>query len=282
MSAPSLCPRCGNLVGSDDDACATCGLKRGSATARATSGLNALSDRVSATGVFLGIIGAAFAGMIVMQGGIGISLFGGFGPETLLRSGALFPPLMHYANEWWRFVTAMLIHGGLLHIGMNAWVLWQLGPLCTHYYDQRRVVIFFVLGGLLGTTASFLNGNMSVGASGAVLALATAVIVKARLSGGAIDRILYAKLSGWVLFIFIIGFLGSGIIDAWGHFGGMVGGAVLGYALRNEHGWRGRLHAALFALSIAILVLGIGFGLWAAFDPERVTLYREIVRQSGR
>ncbi len=283
MNAPTLCPRCKNVVGADDDVCAVCGLRRGSASARATSGLQALSGRVTATGFFLGLIGVAFAAMVVMQGGVQLSLFTGFDWGVYLRSGMLYPPLIRLADEWWRFVTAMLIHGGIGHLAMNGWVLWQLGPICANYYDQRRVTIFFVIGGLVGTLMSFaFGGRPSLGASGAVLAVATAVVVKARLSGGAMDRYLYAKLSGWIVFIFIFGILGRHLIDAWGHFGGMVGGAVLGYLLRNEHGWRARVHMALFVVSVAILALGIGFALWAAFNPERMEIYRTLGEQLDR
>src|SRR5579871_6135301 len=48
--------------------------------------------------------------------------------DSLLRWGANFGPLTVGNGEWWRLVTCMFLHIGIIHIAFNMFVLWQIGP----------------------------------------------------------------------------------------------------------------------------------------------------------
>jgi rhomboid protease GluP len=50
-------------------------------------------------------------------------------PEQLLTWGADYGPAVLLGGQWWRLVTAMFVHVGIVHLGLNMWCLWNLGLL---------------------------------------------------------------------------------------------------------------------------------------------------------
>jgi rhomboid protease GluP len=78
-----------------------------------------------------------------MQAGLGGDALN-LDSRTLLLFGAKFGPLIG-AGQWWRLVTAGFLHGGLMHILMNSWVLFDLGATVEEVYGASRMyVIYFI------------------------------------------------------------------------------------------------------------------------------------------
>src|SRR6266498_2670774 len=50
-------------------------------------------------------------------------------------------------GQWWRFVTPIFIHTGLLHLIFNSYALWIVGPQVEKLYGAARFVILYVLTG---------------------------------------------------------------------------------------------------------------------------------------
>src|SRR5208337_3597456 len=88
---PQLCPGCGALVGIHATRCHECGTNLRFGLAAWSKGL------------------AEFFG--------GLSILWGMNGETLFRLGACYPPSIYQGHEWYRLITAMFLHGGLIHIG---------------------------------------------------------------------------------------------------------------------------------------------------------------------
>ena len=262
-----LCPRCGDLVGSEDDQCYSCGLRLGSPAHGLVSIQGSLRGLLrtygSATGVLMGFILVVYAGMVILNGGFmsreSTGLMGGFSLNTLLRCGAAFPNYVEHGQSW-RLVTAMFLHGGPLHVAFNLYVLYQLGRLSELYFDARRTFVIFFVSGFLGFVGSMLYGNFSVGASGAIMGLAGAILARARYGGGGFDRAVLGGLGRWVVLIVILGFIVPRI-DWVGHLVGLLTGGGVGYLLIREGGLRPRVHTALFVAAVVVTVVCIGLGL---------------------
>jgi len=133
-------------------------------------------------------------------------------------------------GEWWRLVTAGFLHGGLLHIGMNMWVLFDLGAQVEEVYGAARMLVIYFLstvgGFYLSATRSAAD---SVGASAALMGLMGAMIafgVFSRSSIGAEIRAMYVR---WVVIILVMGFVSRMRTDNWAHIGGLAVGFAVGY-----------------------------------------------------
>src|SRR5204862_6216364 len=76
-------------------------------------------------------------------------------------------------GQWWRFVTPIFIHIGLLHLLFNSYALWSVGPQVEKLYGGGRFVILYVLTGVAGVYGSYAYhpNTISAGASGAIFGL---------------------------------------------------------------------------------------------------------------
>ena len=118
-------------------------------------------------------------------------------PEQLMQWGANNAGSVLVQGEWWRIVTAMFVHVGVIHLATNMWCLWNLGLLAEPLMGSFGVVAVYVLTGAAGNLLSVLWNGLSynvahvphqgfdpltyfppgAGASGAVFGIAGALIV---------------------------------------------------------------------------------------------------------
>jgi len=96
---------------------------------------------------------------------------------TLFAFGAKYREAMVLDGQWWRLVTAGFLHGGLLHIAMNSWVLFDLGAQVEESYGSSRFLVFYFVSTVFGFLASFwFSNSLSVGASAGLMGLIGAMI----------------------------------------------------------------------------------------------------------
>lgn len=165
---------------------------------------------------------AIFLADAISRGRLGNSL-GDWGDE-----GALFGPAVA-AGDWWRPFTAGFLHVGLIHVGFNMFLLWQLGSLLEPAVKRVPFAVLYVLS-LLG--GSFLvlvisPDSVTVGASGAVFGLMGAAFVALRSRG--IDP--FSTGIGPLIVINLLFTFALPGISIGGHIGGLVAGAVGGVIL---------------------------------------------------
>jgi rhomboid protease GluP len=150
----------------------------------------------------------------------------------LLKWGANWGPLSLGAEPW-RILASNYIHGGIIHIALNMWCLWNLGFLAERVFDPWTYVLTYTFCGLAGSLASLWWHPLAVGvgASGAIFGLAGALIAALYLghlpiSKQAIQGTLKSLLTfaGYNLFF---GAVAQGI-DNSAHIGGLLAGLALG------------------------------------------------------
>src|SRR5690349_23883838 len=97
---------------------------------------------------------------------------------NLLAFGAKWNPLINQ-GEYWRFVTPVFIHIGLLHLFFNSYALWMVGPQVEKLYGGARFVLLCILTGICGVAGSYFYRpeGLSAGASGAIFGLFGVLLV---------------------------------------------------------------------------------------------------------
>lgn len=167
-------------------------------------------------------------------------LFRARGPRLLARCGAMWSEGLD-RGELWRLVSAAWLHGGWLHMGLNALALVAVGRVAEAIYGRSRMLWIFLLSAILGAASSWVSGTMvSVGASGGVFGLMGAAVVFGWRHPDALpeapSRFFRWKLLPWLLGNLAIGFIPplDQIIDNAAHMGGLVGGAALAAVVGNR------------------------------------------------
>ena len=189
-----------------------------------------------------------------------------FTGQVMVHFGANFGPFT-LSGQWWRLLTYMFLHEGLMHIAFNMWCLWDLGALCETLYGRwTYLAIYFVTGIAAGLTSVGWNpGVLSVGASGAIFGLAGALIASFYLGEFSVPRVaIQGTLRSLLFFVgfnVLFGSMVSGIDNAC-HAGGLISGLILGALIARlapqQDQPLGRVAVLLF---MAVIVVGSAVGV---------------------
>jgi rhomboid protease GluP len=177
----------------------------------------------------------------------------------LLGASGTFP--IDRLGRWWTLVSANYLHGSILHLLFNMIALRQIGSLVVEEYGVYRTYILYTGGGVAGFLVSYLAGiHFTLGASAAVCSLIGAALYYGKTRGGVYGQVVYKQILGWVIGLFLFGFLVPGI-NNWAHGGGLLGGILLALLL----GYRERREENLTQKSVAVacMVLTLGILGWA-------------------
>jgi membrane associated rhomboid family serine protease len=93
--------------------------------------------------------------------------------DTLIRIGAKYTPLMFGENQWWRLVSPMVLHAGVIHYAVNMLAFWFIGKAIEQSHGFIVTAFLFIVPAFGGTilSALFLRQYISVGASGGIFGL---------------------------------------------------------------------------------------------------------------
>jgi membrane associated rhomboid family serine protease len=169
-------------------------------------------------------------------------------------------------GEWWRIVTAMFLHGSVIHLGLNMLFLWWIGSPVEEAIGRARFALIYFVSGLAGSAgALILDPNaFTVGASGALYGILGAALVFERQR----HYVLGGSALGIIVLNLALTFTISGI-SIGGHLGGLAGGALSGLALSRlgtAHAAYGRPGVAGIAGVVAVGVLSVALAFWSVAD----------------
>jgi rhomboid protease GluP len=253
-------------VGAEQNRCGACGTSLTFSLAAASRGLAGLMPQphpvtklVIGLNFFMFVVCLAATYSATQQ----LSLMGSISGQVLFRLGSRDTVDLLFRQQWWRLVMPIFLHANLLHIGMNTWVLVDLGPALEELYGSARYLFLYVATGIFGFVAStawdivLQRPGASIGASGAIMGLAGLQLAISSQRGSAYFRMMRAALLRWIVIIFAIGFFMGGVDNA-AHFGGLVSGYLLGrvFADREPADSVERRRANLLALVALLTVVG--------------------------
>jgi rhomboid protease GluP len=137
-------------------------------------------------------------------------------------------------GEYWRLISPVLVHGTILHLALNMYALWIIGPIVEALYGSVRFLFLYLVCAAAGSAASYLVSPIpSVGASGAIFGLFGVLLVADRVHKPALTRgarSLTMQIGALIGVNLFIGFAIPGIDNA-AHLGGLLAGAWLGYVM---------------------------------------------------
>ena len=265
-----ICPDCMNeaSVGHQCPECVAEG-KRTQRPARTAFGGSVAGRGGIATKALIGInVGVALVSFLL--GGVGSVAGGGLGgllgtSTSLTEWGAVIgsavygnPAVEHGIahGEWYRLVTAMFLHYGLLHLALNMYALWILGRDLERVLGPLRFVGLYLLAGLGGNVAAYLfsaPNSATAGASTAVFGLMAAIFVILKRLNQSVAPILPVIVIN-IVFTFVIA-----SISVAGHFGGLIVGAIvaaiLAYAPRSHRNLVQGVGCAVVLLALLALAV---------------------------
>jgi|GEM_PF-524816 len=230
-----LCPACGNQNPMESPECVHCG----------TSLIDAVSDQYKAaseqrflqalftrsnpfTMIFIGINVGVFV-LMCLAGGFAVT---SVDPLVLLGFGAKQNNLIVEQHEYWRLVTSIFIHIGIIHLLLNNYALWIIGQEIERIYGSARFVILYLATGIVGSIGSYVFNPQatSAGASGSIFGLFGVMAAFAFRYRKEIPEFLSREIKRRVIPIILINLIfgfSVRIVDNSAHIGGLLSGIAL-------------------------------------------------------
>lgn len=177
---------------------------------------------------------AANIGVFALMAYSGVDLVQPDG-STLLNWGANFGPRT-MNGQWWRLLSCMFLHFGVVHLGMNMLVLWGLGRPAERFVGSVGFAIAYLLSGVAGGLASLAwhPEGISAGASGAVFGAAGTLLGFALLRRDTVPpevrSAMLKSMANFLILNTVVG-LSASQIDMAAHTGGFLGGMLCGLVL---------------------------------------------------
>jgi rhomboid protease GluP len=155
-----------------------------------------------------------------------------FGYDLPVMFGAKQGDLIRQ-GQIWRLITPVLLHASLLHIGFNMYFLFSLGTGLERRFGHLRFLVLYLLTGFSGNVLSFLfTSGISVGSSTSIFGLIAAegiFLYQNRKLFGEESKRAIGNVVTMAAVNLVIGFSSGGLIDNWGHIGGLLGGLVFSW-----------------------------------------------------
>lgn len=170
--------------------------------------------------------------IIMVFAGLGFISFKG---EDLLKIGANFKPLVA-DGQWWRLLTSVFIHGGIMHLVSNMFGLYIVGLFLEHVLGKTKYLLIYLATGIFASLSSMWwhEATVSVGASGAIFGL-YGIFIALLLFKVFPPQLSKAFLSFSLIFVgynLLMGLMGG--IDNAAHIGGLISGFVIGCFMASQ------------------------------------------------
>ena len=274
MSKLRMCPHCRAFVDSSERICTECHEPMGRSYSQRVASSAAMVGLVPPTHfttvILLLINSGLFAATLLLSLQKSSDLLWSLNGEVLYYFGAKESSSILLGGQWWRLVTAGFLHGGVLHILMNSWALYDLGAQVEAAYGTARFLVFYLVSSAAGFLVScYWSPALSIGASAAIFGLIGAMLAYGyRNRGTTLGLAMKSVYARWAVYGLLFSLMPG--IDLAAHAGGLAAGFALAYVAdtpgphpATEWLWRA-------AAAFVVLIAAVSFVLvWLNFPAGK-------------
>lgn len=213
-----MCPNCRAFITTSDRVCPYCNVKLGPPA----------RSRLDSGQILGGLIPQArFTTIIILLINTGLYLADWLSPQSGITVAGMSAPWPLERMQLWRLVTAGFLHGGILHILMNSWVLFDLGAEVEQIYGTSRLIVFYFVSTVTGFFLSSYMGMRSLGASAGIFGLIGAMLAFGVTDKSSLGQAVKSMYTRWLIYALVMSFIPG--VDYFAHIGGLAGGFAAGY-----------------------------------------------------
>lgn len=182
--------------------------------------------------------------------------------NTLINFGANYITFTK-EGEYFRIITSAFLHIGIIHLLLNMYSLYIIGPQVEYFYGKTKYLIIYLFSAIMGslfTVALSSTNTVSAGASGAIFGLLGSILYFGIKFRGYIGDSIVNQIIPVVLINLFIGFTTPGIGNA-AHIGGLIGGYIISMAIGvgNKEEKSSKINGLIISVLLTIFMIYIGF-----------------------
>jgi membrane associated rhomboid family serine protease len=173
----------------------------------------------------------------------------------IFQNGALYGPFVAH-GDWWRLFTAMFLHYGPIHLGLNMLALYWFGIVVEGAIGHARFLVLYLVSGLAGSAGALLltPNSPTVGASGAIFGVLGALLILEWLATGSFAGQALSMIVVNLAFTFAVPNISRG-----GHLGGLVAGVIGMFAFARLRSYRPQYLGIAAVLLIGVASVAIAY-----------------------
>jgi membrane associated rhomboid family serine protease len=186
-------------------------------------------------------------------------------------------------GAWWRLHASTFLHVGILHLGLNMYMLLVLGKLVEQIFGGWRMFALYSVAGVAGSLASYLfgQGAISLGASGAVFGVLGAAISELALRRRVYPETWRRVLLGNLIFVAVanlaIGWAYAQLIDQSAHLGGFVAGGLCGVVFSRRAAYGKSLAVRVLAATLVVASFAsLAYSAWGVSTSIFRTTWKHV------
>ena len=186
-------------------------------------------------------------------------LFGQY--NDLINNYSVWGPAIR-EGQYYRLLTGIFLHGGILHLLFNCYALYVIGAQVENFLGRIKFIIIYLVSGITGALFSVIFGGnfASIGASGAIFGLLGALVYFGYHYRVYLGTVIKSQIIPLIVLNLLLGFCVSGI-DNFAHVGGLIGGILMSIALgvKDKSSWFERINGWIITIIFLVFTIYMAF-----------------------
>lgn len=186
-------------------------------------------------------------------------LFGQY--NDLINNYSVWGPAIR-EGQYYRLLTGIFLHGGILHLLFNCYALYVIGAQVENFLGRIKFIIIYLVSGITGALFSVIFGGnfASIGASGAIFGLLGSLVYFGYHYRVYLGTVIKSQIIPLIVLNLLLGFCVSGI-DNFAHVGGLIGGTLMSIALgvKDKSSWFERINGWIITIIFLVFTIYMAF-----------------------
>lgn len=164
-------------------------------------------------------------------------------------------------GEYYRLLSCIFMHGGIIHLLCNMYCLYVIGPQVESFFGKIKYIIIYLLSGIIGSLMSLsITNSISLGASGAIFGLLGSILYFGYHYRVYLSQAIKSQIIPLIVLNLFLGFILSGVDNA-AHIGGLIGGILVSMmvGVKYKSSTMEKVNGLILTIIFTLFLIYLGF-----------------------
>lgn len=164
-------------------------------------------------------------------------------------------------GEYYRLLSCIFMHGGIIHLLCNMYCLYVIGPQVESFFGKIKYIVIYLLSGIIGSLMSLsITNSISLGASGAIFGLLGSILYFGYHYRVYLSQAIKSQIIPIIVLNLFLGFMLNGVDNA-AHIGGLIGGVLVSMmaGVKYKSSTMEKVNGLILTIIFTLFLIYLGF-----------------------
>lgn len=164
-------------------------------------------------------------------------------------------------GEYYRLLSCIFMHGGIIHLLCNMYCLYVIGPQVESFFGKIKYIVIYLLSGIIGSLMSLsITNSLSLGASGAIFGLLGSILYFGYHYRVYLSQAIKSQIIPLIVLNLFLGFILNGVDNA-AHIGGLIGGILVSMmvGVKYKSSTMEKVNGLILTIIFTLFLIYLGF-----------------------